>query len=63
MDEDAAWCGTEVDLGAGHIVLYGVPAPAEGARQPVSPPFSAHVYFVATVAHLSYTAELLLIIK
>ena len=39
MDEDAA--GTEVDLGPGHIVLYGVPAPAKGAQQP---PFSAHVY-------------------
>jgi len=26
MDEDAAWCGTEVDLGPGHIVLGGVPS-------------------------------------
>ena len=34
MDEDAAWFGTEVDLGPGHIVLDGVPAPAKGAQQP-----------------------------
>ena len=26
--------GTEVDLGLGHIVLDGVPAPAKGAEQP-----------------------------
>jgi len=26
--------GTEVDLGLGHIVLDGVPAPAKGAQQP-----------------------------
>ena len=26
--------GTEVDRGAGHIVLDGVPAPAKGAQQP-----------------------------
>jgi len=26
--------GTEVDLGSGHIVLDGVPAPAKGAQQP-----------------------------
>jgi len=26
--------GTEVDLGPGHIVLDGVPAPAKGAHQP-----------------------------
>jgi len=31
MDEDAA---TEVDLGPGHIVLDGVPAPAKWAQQP-----------------------------
>ena len=31
MDEDAA--GTEVDIGPGHIVLYGVSAPAKGAQQ------------------------------
>jgi len=34
--------GTEVDLGSGHIVLDGVPAPAKGAQH--SPLFSAHVY-------------------
>jgi len=33
--------GTEVDVGAGHIVLDGVPDPVKGARQPL---FSAHVY-------------------
>jgi len=33
--------GTEVDLGSGHIVLEGVPAPAKGAQQPL---FLAHVY-------------------
>ena len=27
--------GTEVDLGPGHIVLDGVPAPAKGAQQPL----------------------------
>jgi len=26
--------GTEVDLGRGHVVLDGVPAPAKGAQQP-----------------------------
>ena len=45
--------GTEVDLGPGHIVLDGVPAPGKVALQP-PPLFSAHVYIVATVAHLSY---------
>jgi len=39
--------GTEVDLGPGHIVLDGVPAPAKGAQQP---PLFGHVYCgVATV--------------
>ena len=41
MDEDAAWYGTEVDIGPGHIVLDGVPAPAKGAQQP---PLLGHVY-------------------
>jgi len=45
--------GTEVDLGPGHIVLDAIPAPAKGAQQP-PPLLSAHVYFLATVAHLSY---------
>ena len=34
--------GTEVDLGVGHTVLDGVPAPAKGTQQP--PPFSVHVH-------------------
>jgi len=34
--------GAKVDLGSGHIVLDGVPAPAIGAQHP--PLFSAHVY-------------------
>ena len=34
--------GAEVDLGPGHIVLDGVPAPEKVAQQP--PLFSAHVY-------------------
>jgi len=33
--------GTEADLGPGHIVLDGVPAPAKGHSSPL---FSAHVY-------------------
>ena len=37
---DLAACA-EVDLGAGPIVLDGVPAPAKGAQHPL---FSAHVY-------------------
>jgi len=48
--------GTEVDLGPGHIVLDGVPAPAKGEQQP---PYFWPMSIVATVAHLSYTAELL----
>jgi len=43
--------GTEVDLGPGHIVLDGVPAPAKGAQQP---PSFRTMSIVATVAHLSY---------
>ena len=35
--------GTEVELGAGHIVLDGVPGRPKGAQQP-PPLFSAHVY-------------------
>jgi len=37
--------GTELDLGTGHIVLDGFPAPSPSFR-PMS--------IVATVAHLSY---------
>ena len=43
--------GAEVDLGPGHIVLDGVPAPAKGAQQP---PSFRPMSIVATVAHLSY---------
>jgi len=50
--------GTEVDLGPGHIVLDGDPAPpAKGAQQP--PPSFWPMYVVTTVA-LSVTAELCL---
>ena len=49
LDEDAV--GTEVDLGSGHIVLDGVPAPAKGAEHP---PFFRPMSILATVAHLSY---------
>ena len=34
--------GTDVDLGPGHIVLDGVPAPRKGHSTP--PLFSAHIY-------------------
>jgi len=43
--------GTEVDLGSGHIVLDGVPAPTKGAQQP---PSLRPMSIVATVANLSY---------
>ena len=45
--------GTEVDLGPGHIVLDGDPAPlpAKGAQQP---PSFRPMSIVAMVAHLSY---------
>jgi len=44
--------GTEVDLGPGHIVLYGVPAIRE--RGTAAPPLSfRRMSIVATVAHLS----------
>jgi len=43
--------GMVVDLGPGHIVLDGVPAPAKRAQQPTSfRPMS----IVAMVVHLSY---------
>jgi len=51
IDRDATWprpC---------HIVLDVYPAPSKGH----SLQFSAHVYYGQTVAHLSYTAERLLI--
>ena len=43
--------GTKVDLGPGHIVLDGVPAPAKGAQQP---PSFRPMSIVTTVAHLIY---------
>jgi len=43
--------GTEVDLGPGHIVLDGVPAPRK--RGTAAPLLWAHVY-CGTVAHVSY---------
>jgi len=50
--------GTKVDLGPGHIVLDGTPAFRE--RGTAAPSFRP---IEATVAHLSYTAELLLIMS
>ena len=44
--------GTEVDIGAGHIVLDGFPALRERGTAP-PPPFRP-MSIVATVAHLSY---------
>jgi len=52
IGEDAAYFGTEVDLGPGHIVLDGVPAPAKRAQQLPHPIFGPSI--VAMVAHLSY---------
>ena len=49
--------GTEVDIGASHIVLDGFPELRE--RGPAPPPSFRPMSIVATVAHLSYTAELL----
>jgi len=43
--------GTEVDIGPGHIILDGVPAPAKGEQQP---PSFRPMSIVATVAHFSY---------
>ena len=45
-DQTAEWMktplGTEVDLGPGHIVLDGEPAPARNGQTPLY--FAAHVY-------------------
>jgi len=43
--------GTEVELGAGHIVLVGSQLSAKGAQHP---PLFQPMSIVATVAHLSY---------
>jgi len=45
--------GTEVDLGPGHIVLDGDPAPPRKGHCSPPPPFRP-MSIVATVAHLSY---------
>jgi len=47
---------TEVDLGAGHIVLDGFPALRERGTAP--PPSFGPMSVVATVAHLSYCCAL-----
>ena len=44
--------GTEVDIGAGHIVLDGSPALRERGQQ--CTPLFRPISIVATVAHLSY---------
>jgi len=44
--------GTEVDIGAGHIVLDGFPALRQRGTAP--PPSFRPMYIVATVAHLSH---------
>ena len=55
--ETAGWMKTplctEVDLGSGHIVLDGIPAPTKVAQQPPPRAFRP-MSIVATVAHLSY---------
>ena len=51
--------GTEVDLGPGHIILDGVPAPAKGAQQP--PLFGPCLLWPRSP--ISATAELLYIFK
>jgi len=48
--------GTDVDLGPGHIVLDGVPAPAKGAQQP-PPIFGPCLLWPRS--SISATAELL----
>jgi len=51
--------GTEVDLGSGHTVLDGVPAPAKGARQPPPPLYGPCLLWPRSP--ISATAELLLL--
>jgi len=50
--------GTEVDLGPGHTVLDGVPAPAKVAQQPPPPLFGPCLLWPRSP--ISATAELLL---
>ena len=49
--------GTKVDLGPGHIVLYGVLAPAKEAQQP--PLFGPCLLWPRSHSPISATAELL----
>jgi len=44
--------GSEVDLGAGHILLDGIPALRETGT--AAPPSFCSVSIMGTVAHLSY---------
>jgi len=46
--------GTEVDLGPGHTVLDGDPAPPPPAKEAQQPSSFRPMSIVATVAHLSY---------
>jgi len=64
MDEDETWHG--IGLYPGHTELHGVPALSPLGEGPSpkgaqSPQFSAHVYYVQTVAHLSYCRALVLL--
>ena len=53
MDEDAiATWYTEIDLGAGHIVLDGFPALRERGTAP--PLLGPCLLAMATITHLSY---------
>ena len=55
MDEDVTWSlGMEVDLGPGHIVLDGDPAPPPRERGTAAPLSFRTMSIVAMVAHLSY---------
>ena len=60
MDEYATWYGRrEVDLGPGHIMLDGNPAPLAGKGAQHPPPFSAYVYCLSWPrSPISATAEL-----
>jgi len=50
--------GTEVDIGPGHIILDGVPAPAKGEQQP--PSFRPCLLWPRSPISATGTAELLL---
>jgi len=59
MDQDATWYGGG-PRPRPHCVRWG-PSSSPSKRGHSSPHLSAHVYCGQTVAHLSYTAELLLL--